>query len=348
MISQKLIRKHKNGEEEMQNIKMTTKMRPFTLEDAQEVVDLFNAHSQYLHGWDDCDLEEMINEWTSPGLDLNEVVRVVEDMDGKIIGYVEVWDTSQPHVIKYSWALLHPEAWDDALYREMLTWAEDCARSRIALAPQGARVTMSQGTNIKDHQRVAALEAYGYRLVRNFYRMMIEFDQAPPKPALPEGIVIVPIDIQKELKEAILAADEGFRDHWGYVERPIDEMLEQWQHHIANSNNFDPSLWFLAKEGDQIAGICYCAGKMTEDPEMAWVNQLAVRKPWRRRGLGMALLLHAFGEFYSRGKKRAGLGVDATSLTNATRLYEKAGMHVVETYNTYEFELRPGIEMKKT
>lgn len=78
---------------------------------------------------------------------------------------------------------------------------------------------------------------------------------------------------------------------------------------------------------------------------MGWVSQLCVRKPWRQQGLGMALLLTAFNEFYRRGKKRAGLGVDATSLTNATRLYEKAGMHVTQKYNTYELELRPGKDL---
>ena len=78
---------------------------------------------------------------------------------------------------------------------------------------------------------------------------------------------------------------------------------------------------------------------------MGWVNQLCVRKPWRRKGLGMALLLTSFNEFYRRGKKRAGLGVDATSLTHATRLYEKAGMHVTGKYDTYELELRPGKDL---
>jgi hypothetical protein len=56
----------------------------------------------------------------------------------------------------------------------------------------------------------------------------------------------------------------------------------------------------------------------------------------------MAMLQHAFGEFYRRGKQRVGLGVDATSLTNATQLYERAGMHVARQYDTYSFEIRPG------
>jgi hypothetical protein len=59
----------------------------------------------------------------------------------------------------------------------------------------------------------------------------------------------------------------------------------------------------------------------------------------------MALLQFSFNEFYRRGKKRAGLGVDASSLTNATRLYEKAGMQVTKQYDTYQLELRSGNDL---
>jgi len=43
-----------------------------------------------------------------------------------------------------------------------------------------------------------------------------------------------------------------------------------------------------------------------------------------------------------------GLGVDAQSLTGATRLYEKAGMHSdpARQLVLYEKELRPGIEIR--
>jgi ribosomal protein S18 acetylase RimI-like enzyme len=62
----------------------------------------------------------------------------------------------------------------------------------------------------------------------------------------------------------------------------------------------------------------------------------------------LALLHTAFNEFQQRGKQRVGLGVDASSLTNATRLYEKAGMHVIRQYDAYLFELRPGEELRTT
>jgi len=49
---------------------------------------------------------------------------------------------------------------------------------------------------------------------------------------------------------------------------------------------------------------------------------------WRRRGLGLALLQHALGEFFKPGERRIGLGVDTENSSGATRLYERAGMHV--------------------
>lgn len=326
-------------------IDLKTKLRPFTFDDAQACVDLFNTCSQRLYGAADSELDELMTEWTAPGIDTHETIRVIEDPNGQIIGYVDVWDNTNPHVVKWVWGVLHPDVWEDRLYLQMLSWAEETARKRICLAPEDARVIMKQGTSSKDSRRKKALESYGYKLVRHFYRMQIELDQPPQKPALPVGFRISPINMETELEDAILAMDEAFQDHWGFVPQPKDELLKQWAHYLENDKDFDPTLWFLAKEGDQIAGICRCSGKTVEDPEMGWVNQLCVRKPWRCRGLGMALLLTAFHAFYQRGKARAGLAVDAASLTNATRLYENAGMQVSRQYDTYEMELRPGKEI---
>jgi mycothiol synthase len=325
--------------------KTQTRMRPFTLDDVQAVADLFNAYSRHLRGVDDTDVDELMNDFTTPGINLEETVRVVENDNGEIVGYIDVWDVSEPHVIKYVWGILHPDIWDDELYRQILSWAEGCARARVKLAPENTRVVINHGTMNKDIIRKKALENYGYSLVRHFFRMEIDLNGEPDQPILPEGLTIVPIKIETELRAVITVMEEAFKDHWGYVEHPLDQLMEHWEHFIENDKDFDPNLWYLAKDGEEIVGVCRCSGKMIEDPDMAWVNQLCVRKPWRRQGLGMALLLTSFNEFFRRGKKRVGLGVDASSLTNATRLYERAGMHVSEQYDTYELELRSGEDL---
>jgi ribosomal protein S18 acetylase RimI-like enzyme len=74
-------------------------------------------------------------------------------------------------------------------------------------------------------------------------------------------------------------------------------------------------------------------------PGVGWVGILGVRRQWRRRGLGRALLLKALQEFRSRGFREVGLGVDAASLTGATRLYESVGMRVTAQFDIYEKQL---------
>jgi ribosomal protein S18 acetylase RimI-like enzyme len=94
-------------------------------------------------------------------------------------------------------------------------------------------------------------------------------------------------------------------------------------------------LTFMAFDGNEMAGAV-----VNRYRDIAWVWQLAVRPAWRKRGLGLALLLQSFTEFYQRGNRMVGLGVDSQSLTGATRLYEKAGMRVTRRYDTYEKVLR--------
>ena len=55
---------------------------------------------------------------------------------------------------------------------------------------------------------------------------------------------------------------------------------------------------------------------------------LGVRRAYRGRGLARALLLHTYGVFFARGERRVSLGVDASSPTGATKLYESVGMRV--------------------
>jgi ribosomal protein S18 acetylase RimI-like enzyme len=62
---------------------------------------------------------------------------------------------------------------------------------------------------------------------------------------------------------------------------------------------------------------------------------IGVRPPWRRRGLGLALLLHAFQELRVRGKRRVGLGVHGDNRA-AIALYESAGMRVYRRTDVWE------------
>jgi mycothiol synthase len=318
--------------------------RPARMQDAGAVAGLLNACSLEQIGRPEWEAHELETDWQNPIVDLANDTFVVLAGDGRLVGYADVWDEA-PHVRIYSLARVHPEFRGRGIGTTLCRWAEERARRSRNTAPAGSRIVLIQSMLATDSLAQELLRTMDFRLVRYFYQMVIEMDGPPPLPHLPEGIEIRPFIHHQEEAAVILAVRDAFKDHWGYVEGPFEDELKESLHWMENDPYFDPSLWFVAVDGDEIAGVSLCYPKRVEDPDMGWVSTLGVRRPWRRKGLGLALLHHSFGEFYHRGKLKVGLGVDAESLTGATRLYEKAGMHVHRQYATYEKELRAGVEL---
>ena len=104
----------------------------------------------------------------------------------------------------------------------------------------------------------------------------------------------------------------------------------------SQGEGFDPGLWFVVRDGPGVAAVCRCEGERRSG---GYVAMLGVRPAWRKRGLGLALLRHAFREFHRRGERRVTLGVDSENETGATRLYERAGMHVEVEHAVFGREL---------
>ena len=216
----------------------------------------------------------------------------------------------------------------------MLQWAEQRAMKAVdGLAPD-LRFAPRVGIYHQATESQKLFEDMGYGYIRSFYEMLIEMDSIPPEPLWPEGITSRTYNPETDA-EAVYRADEDiFQDHFGYVEQPFEEGFERFIHMMTGHNEFDSSLWYLAMEispqgyGNEIAGICLCRPHAYVNPDIGYVSSLGVRRSWRKRGLGLAFLQHAFGEFYRRGKRKVSLGVDAENLTGALRLYEKAGMHI--------------------
>jgi mycothiol synthase len=115
----------------------------------------------------------------------------------------------------------------------------------------------------------------------------------------------------------------------------VPRSFEDWEQRVLQRHDFNPALTFMAFDGNEVAGVV-----VNRYRDIAWVWLLAVRPAWRKRGLGLALLLQAFNTFYQRGDRAVGLGVDSQSLTGATRLYEKVGMRVTRRVDTYAKVIR--------
>jgi mycothiol synthase len=175
----------------------------------------------------------------------------------------------------------------------------------IALAPDTAAAELFVGR--------------GYHEVRRFFDMAIELTEPVAVP-VPDGFEIETFR-EEDARVFHDALDEAFQDHWEH--HPIS--FEKWWENKRAASDFDPTLWFLIRDGDEVAATIRNDALRNGG---GYVGGVGVRRPWRGRGLGKALLLHTFREFQQRGQTRVTLGVDAENPTGATQLYERVGMHV--------------------
>lgn len=276
---------------------------------------------------------ELKLEWQNPGFKLEQDAFLVETGDGRVVGYEE-FSNQHEHALLMTDGYVHPEFKGLGIGTMLLRVIEKRAREDMSLAEPEVRVSLRSGIDNRDPSSHDLHRNEGYQPLRYHWRMEIKLTEPPQPVIFPTGIKLRPF-IREEHSRALLdAQNEAFRDHWGSHEMSF----EHWEHRKFSREDFDPTLWMIAWDADQIAGFSQNRYRMG----IGWIGTLGVRRPWRKRGLGEALLLHSFGEFYKRGTKTVGLGVDAQNPTGATRLYQKAGMYPASEFVTYEKELRPG------
>jgi len=322
-------------------------VRGAQMEDIEPSLKMINAWSQSVIQEDEItDVNAISTEWKSPGFEPARDIRLVFAPNGEMAGYIEVWTTSKPLVHPWIWGRVHPDYEGLGIGTWMLQWGEARALQSITNTPDGLRFAPRVGSFRQAEKSGKLFEDLGYAHIRSSYHMMIEMDGPAPEPVWSEGITLRTYNPETDAEAAYRTVTESFRDHFGHVEEPFEEGFKRFKHFQLEYEGFDPSLLFLAMDGDEVAGINICRPhSFSGDPDLGWVSTLGVRRSWRKRGIGLALLQHSFNEFYRRGKRKVGLGVDAQNLTGALRLYENAGMHVYRSFDLYEKELRAGTEI---
>jgi mycothiol synthase len=304
-------------------------LRPPRLSEAPGVAELIAACDTACYGVTDITAEEVQNYWEESRFDVAQDARILVAPDGLIVGYEEICPRGDQR-LDYD-GYVHPRETGHGFGTLLLRWAEERACERLGEMRAEGRIVLHGNTPAVDQYARAMFSAEGYALVRQFWRMEIEMIAPPDLPTWPTGISVCTLRPEQDERSVYATIEEAFGDHWGHIQRSFEEWLK-W----IRDNKHEPALTFVAFEGDEIAGVA-----VNRYRDIAWVGQLAVRRPWRNRGLGLALLLHSFNAFYERGDRTVGLTVDSESLTGATRLYEKAGMHVTRCFDMYEKVIRP-------
>ncbi len=170
---------------------------------------------------------------------------------------------------------------------------------------------------------IALVRGAGFEPVRWFFEMVRPFLDGLPSVDLPAGLELRPAT-RATARQILEATHEAFRDHWGHTELTEEDIAA-----VLDDPETDLDLWQVAWDGDEVAGVVIVVVREAENRLLGrrrgWLEDVAVRRPWRRRGLATALMVRAMAALRDRGLAEAVLGVDADNPSGALGFYERLG-----------------------
>jgi ribosomal protein S18 acetylase RimI-like enzyme len=303
-------------------------------DDIDDLVALSAAAELAAAGETSASRDELLGDWGQPRFDYDRNAWLVSASDGRLAAYAWVLDSAD-HTRVDGEVIVVPEHQWHGLEAPLLDWVERFARVLAAEAALDQRVSLGVWC-VRGEPRGALYLRAGFARVRAFRRLRTALDDLPTDPlayAPPPGLEIRRFTRDRDERAAWAADQEAFAEHFRFSAQPLDEWLR-----LCFTESADPDLWFLAWDGDEVAGLVISY----VEPYGAYVAELAVRRPWRRRGLGRLLLLTAFTALRERGCATATLGVDSGNESGALGLYEGLGLHETLIHDFYEKTLRDG------
>jgi mycothiol synthase len=277
---------------------MPPRVRPPLEDDAANVLRVILARDVADLGVPDFTLDDLEADWATPGLDLEQDVRVA-DAGGSIHGYAILLGDDAVVIVD-------PEAEGEGTGTVLRRWAEARASER------GTSVLRQFAYGTNDGAR-RLLHAAGYAPAQHYYRLRADLSEVP-----------APLDVALRTFESadVEAVHQLIQDTLGEVEGHTRLTLDQWRGKGVDKAGHDPSLWLLAEDESGIVGAGL--GERWED-STGYIAELGVVPRARGRGLGRALLLGLFAAFRRAGLTQAELSVHGRN-RGALALYESVGM----------------------
>ncbi len=260
---------------------------------------------------------------------------LVAEIEGEMIAYSRAWweQESEGDRIYTFIGLLVPAWRRKGIGKAMIRHAERRLCEIAGEHPAEVPKYLQRGVVDSEVGLEALLRNEGYVPLRYGFSMVRATSQPLPEAPLPEGLEVRPVR-DEDVRQIVEASDEAFRDHWGH--RP---MTEDDLRHWMSDRAFDPSLWVVAWDGDQVAGSVLGYLDQAENDahgrKRGYTECIWVRRPWRRRGLARALLVRSIAMFVEMGMEETALGVDTQNPHGALRLYQSVGYQVERRHTTY-------------
>jgi mycothiol synthase len=302
-----------------------------TLADVPAILAVAQASDIAAIGAPDVSSDDVEAALTSPNTDPATDSWLALDPAGRVVGWAYLENPSAGHRDMVE-VYVHPEHGRPA-QRPLLALLLHRVAERAALFGR-AELTARGGAIPSETAWRDALTDAGFRFVKRYARMrrpLAGLDPTPPP--TPHGVTIRPIrpadDADLRLVHGIIqTAFSDTSDH-----TPID--YPAWRAQLAALPSIAWDEWFVAEVDGAPAGALQSADQSVDQNE-GWVKMLAVLRPYRRRGVGAALLRRALATYAAKGRSHAGLGVDLSNPTQPITVYRAAGLTPAYEADMYE------------
>ena len=301
-----------------------------TLDDVPEILKLAHASDIAAVGEPDFTFDEVREALTGPHTDPAVDCWVALDERGEIVG----------------WAYPDNETGGEREFIEVYVWPGrgepalpvllDLLLTRVAERAKSFGhnpYTVRAGAIPTEQRWISVLTAAGFSFLKQHARMAMSLagvSATAPEP--PAGVTVRPVDPADEhqMRRFHATIEEAFRDSDHHATD-----YPTWRARLAAESSLAFDEWFVGEAGGEWAGVLQSSDSGAED-NAGWVRALAVLRPYRRRGVGEALLRRAFAVYAQKGRVEAGLGVDLANPTRAARLYRAVGMRPLYEANIYQ------------
>jgi mycothiol synthase len=260
---------------------------------------------------------------------------LIAEVNGEAIAFSRVWwEILDDGVRLYkSLGFLAPAWQRRGIGTAMLRYNERRLRAIASRHPADAPKYFQGWASDREVPAHALFSAAGYKVVRTMLKMVRPATAPLREAPLPEGLEVRPVQ-PHHIRAIWEAQQEAYHDHWGFA--PGDEQTYQsWLERPL----FNPDLWKVAWDGEQVAGMVLNRINEAENVKYGrkrgWTQDVFVRRPWRRRGLARALLSQSIELFLNMGMEETALGVDADNPSGALALYEAAGYRTSGQHTIY-------------
>jgi ribosomal protein S18 acetylase RimI-like enzyme len=262
------------------------------------------------------------------------------EVDGQPIAYSRVfWDRLEEGIRVYtSFGFMLPEWRRKGLGTAMMLSNEARLREIAADHPDDEPRFYQTWASETEESTHALAKSQGYKPIRYGFEMKRDLSEPLPEALMPEGLEVRPVK-DDQIRTIFDAANEAFRDHWGYREDSWEE-FQGWM----KDPTFNPEIWKIAWDGDQVAGIVMNYVNENENAEYnrkrGYTENISVGRPWRKRGLAKSLIVQSMQMFKEMGFTETALGVDAENTSGALYLYQNLGYKVTKKATTYRKEMK--------